>query len=227
MIVHTCTQGTTEWLRLRAGIPTASRFGDIITPKTLKPSASATGYLYDLLAERMLGRPLVRAVTLAMQRGSETEAEARHWYEGRREVDVVQVGFCTNDAGTIGASPDGLVGEDGLVEIKCHPEAAGRVVQALLTGEASSDYTAQAQGQLWILERQWVDLLNYHPELPPALVRVERDEKFIAALVEHVGAFVGRLGVEVEKCRARGWILNSVEDVGILAANPYLAGMRP
>src|ERR1700743_2749888 len=118
MKIHNCLQGSSEWLNLRAGLPTSSEFDRIITPSG-KPSDAFDGYLYDLLAERIMGRPRKQAITLWMERGSATEAEARSFYEFQTDNVVEQVGLITNDEGTIGASPDGMVGEDGLVEIKC------------------------------------------------------------------------------------------------------------
>ena len=124
MIVHDCIQGTTEWLSVRAGIPTASMFDQIITPKTGKLSTSSEGYMLRLLAERILKRPIEQqAFSGWMDRGSAMESDAVAFYEFQRSLDTVKVGFITNDAGTIGASPDRLVGDDGLLEIKCPSEA--------------------------------------------------------------------------------------------------------
>ena len=208
MKIINCLQGTTEWLSARAGIPTASNFAKIVTPKTCKPSTSAEGYMHRLLAERMLGRPLVQeAVTSWMSRGTELEGDAVAYYESLHDVDTVRVGFMLNDAGTIGASPDRLVGDVGLLEVKCHSEE--KHVGFLLHGNADDEHRPQVQGQLWISERRWADLLCFHPELPSVIVRVERDEKFIAALAEHVTAFVAQLAEATRKARAAGWIKDS------------------
>jgi len=206
MRVIDCLQGTTEWLAARAGIPTASCFDKIVTPKTGKPSASAEKYLHRLLAEKIMGRPIVEAaVTSWMSRGTELEAEAVAYYETKRERDTVRVGFLTNDAGTIGASPDRLVGDVGLLEIKCPSEAVH--VGYLLGGTIEQEHVLQTQGQLWIAEdREWLDLCAYHPEMPPCIVRVERNEKIIAMLADHVGAFAEALAEATRKARASGWI---------------------
>ena len=117
MKIHDCKQNTTEWLDLRAGIPTASQFDRIITP-TGKPSASAIPYMHQLLAERLMGRPITGYVSFDMDRGKDLEPEAVSFYEFTQDVETMPVGFITNDEETIGASPDRLIGSDGLLEIK-------------------------------------------------------------------------------------------------------------
>jgi YqaJ-like viral recombinase domain len=202
MIVHDCIQGSTAWLELRSGIPTASEFDRILTPEG-KPSKSAEGYLHQLLAERMLGRPLVGVVTTWMDRGSQTEAEAVAYYELMSELDTVRIGFVTNDDGTIGASPDRLVGADGLLEIKV-PKESNHV--GYLLGSSMAKHRPQVQGQLWITGRQWADVMSYNPEMPHALARIHRDEEYIAKLAAAVGAFALALADATESAYARGWI---------------------
>jgi YqaJ-like viral recombinase domain len=204
MIVHgDLIQGSTEWLRLRAGIPTASCFDCLITPKG-KPSTSAERYLHELLAERILGRPLTGPVTTWMDRGARSEAEAVAYYESLRDLDTTKVGFVTNDAGTIGASPDRLVGDDGLLEIKVPKEHTH--VSYLLGGGIAEKYCPQLQGQLWITGRAWIDSVSYHPEMPPSIVRVSRDEDYIRKLEASVTAFSQALEDLAVAARDRGWI---------------------
>lgn len=203
MIVHNVLQGSPEWLALRAGIPTASGFDSIVTPGG-QPSKSAERYLFGLLAERIMGHPRIEAVSTWMQRGNEMEAEAVSFYELQRDLETVPVGFVTNDAGTVGASPDRLVGEDGLLEIKCPSEAVH--VSYLLKKSVDQAYYPQVMGQLWITERKWADILAFHPELPPALIRVERDEEFIKLLEEAVGKFSLLLEDYAADLTKRGWI---------------------
>lgn len=204
MILHAdIKQGTPAWLAIRAGIPTASAFDRIVT-KSGKPSSQAEKYLHRLLAERMVGHPVIDAISYWQGRGTQMEAEAVAYYEGQRELDTVPVGFVTNDAGTIGASPDRLVGDEGLLEIKVPSEAVH--VSYLLTKHVDAEYFPQVQGQLWISERRWLDILSYHPEMPPALIHVERDEKFIAILSAAVTKFSGELERWAEEARGRGWI---------------------
>jgi hypothetical protein len=196
-------QGSAAWLELRAGIPTASQFHRILTPSG-KPSAQATDYLHGLLAERMMGHPLVEHVSLWMQRGADLEGEAVTFYEFQRETTTERLGFVTNDAGTIGASPDRLVGDDGLLEIKVPKDSTH--VGYLLAEPVDQAYYPQIQGQLWIAERQWLDVLSYHPEMPPALIRVARDEAYIAKLSAAIEAFAASLAQHAQVLRARGWL---------------------
>jgi hypothetical protein len=210
MIVHDeIIQGTTAWLKLRAGIPTASCFDMILTPKG-KPSTSADRYLYELLAERILGRPIVKAVTTWMDRGSQTEAEAVAYYESLRDLDTKKIGFVTNDAGSIGASPDRLVGADGLLEIKVPKESTH--VGYLLNGTVGDTYWPQLQGQLWIAERKWVDIMSYSPDMPEVVIHVERDEAYIEKLAATVTAFSGELERLAAEACERGWIREVVQE---------------
>ena len=186
MIVHDVKQGGADWLRLRAGIPTASAFYKIITP-TGKVSSQADRYRCDLIAERILGRPLEAYVSFAMERGSELEDEAFSAYEFERALDTFEVGFVTDDLGRWGASPDRLVGDDGLLEVKC-PDA-GVHVGYLLMRPADRKYYPQIQGQLWITGRKWVDIMSYHPQMPRAIVRVERDDEYLELLSKAVASF--------------------------------------
>lgn len=203
MKVHDCKQGTPEWSALRAGIPTASSFDNIITP-TGKASTSRTKYMHTLLAERMMGRPIVPFTSSWMDRGQTLEAEACAYYESMRELDTEKVGFVTNDEGTIGASPDRFVGDRGLLELKCPSEHVH--VGYLLTKSVAAAYYPQAQGQLWVTEREWSDVVSYHPDLPHAIIRVERDEKFIATLKDALGSFVEELERLTAIARERRWI---------------------
>ncbi len=203
MIIHTVLQGTDEWLRLRCGIPTASAFDKIVTPKG-KLSTSAESYRNALLAERIMGHSIEERVSMWMDRGRDLEAEAVAYYEGIRELDTVRVGFLTNDEKTIGASPDRFVGDEGLLEIKVPKEHTH--VHYLLSRSVDAAYYPQVQGQLWISGRRWADILSYHPEMPPALIRVARDEEYIATLAEAVTAFSAKLEELAAELKARGWI---------------------
>lgn len=203
MRVHNCIQGTTEWLQARSGIPTASEFDNIVTP-TGKISKSQDPYTYALIAERIMGRPRVEAVSSWMKRGSIMETEAAAFYEFQRDCDPEPVGFITNDEGTIGASPDRLVGDDGLLEIKCPSEHVH--VAYLLSKALDRTYYPQIMGQLWITGRTWVDILSYHPAMPPAIVRAERDEEFIKLLADEVTKFSERLEKLALELKERGLI---------------------
>jgi YqaJ-like viral recombinase domain len=208
MIIHDCIQGSTEWLHLRAGIPTSSCFDQILTPSG-KPSKSAERYLFTLLAERMMGHPVTEFMSHWMDRGSQAEAEAVSFYEFTRDLPTTKIGFITNDIGTIGTSPDRFVNEDGHLEIKV-PNEATHVAYLMQTGSAYEAYKMQIQGQLWITSRQWCDILSYHPEMPPALIRIERDEGCIQVLSVAVEAFSRTLEALYQEVINRGWVKRTV-----------------
>lgn len=183
-------QGSPEWTAARIGIPTASNFSKIITPKTMKPSSASGGYLNKLLAEWILGVSLDETVSGLMERGRELEGEAVKYYELLNDVTTETVGIILRDDRKVGCSPDRFVGQDGGLEVKC--PAPHTHVGYLLNG-VDDEYRCQVQGAMWLTGRQWWDLLSYHPDMPPALCRIERDEVFIAALAEAVDEFVARL----------------------------------
>ena len=204
MIIHDVEQGSREWLALRAGIPTASKFDEILTPRG-EPSKSARRYMLNLLAERCMGKPIVEFVSIPMKRGSVVESEAVTWYEALREVTTTPVGFITNDAGTVGASPDRLVDEDGLLETKC-PFKEYIHMDYLLGGELHEAHRVQVQGQLWVTGRAWCDLVSYHPDLPTAVTRCQRDDIFIAKLAKALEHFCEALEKHTALAREYGWI---------------------
>ncbi len=178
MIVHEVEQGTPEWHRLRV-IPTASQFHRILTPGTLKSSSQAAKYRHELAGAWAIGGPVDAVSTDYMDRGHALEAEAGKWYQFDQDATIERVGFVTTDDGLIGCSPDYLVGEHGILGIKC-PGLTQHI--AWLEGEKPTKYRLQTQGELMITGREWFDFLSYHPSLPPVLVRFERDEDAIEAL---------------------------------------------
>lgn len=203
------TQGTTAWSALRMGIPTASAFASIMTPTLDKngngvKSKTQDKYMMQLLAERCMGHPSDEFVSLYMQRGKEDEVKARNYYRFQRDCAVEQITFVTNDMGTIGCSPDGFVGDPGTVEFKRLTDAK-HMGFLLGYGSAYEEYKVQCNGILWITERQWVDTVSWHPELPWSLVRAERDEVFIAALSVCVKDFSRRLEDKFRELLDRGW----------------------
>ncbi len=202
MKIHDVAQGTTAWSELRSGIPTASCFDEIITP-TGKLSKSQEGYMLTLLAERLMGHPLVEFTSSWMQRGTEMESEADSFYRFQRDVDTQRIGFVTNDDETVGASPDRFVGEDGLLEIKV--PAPHTHVGYLLFRTVDKKYWPQIQGQLWVTGRKWADILSYHPEMAPALIHVERDEAYIAELAKAVTDFSALLETEYANLLEKGY----------------------
>lgn len=193
MIELRVDQGSPEWFAARAGIPTASRFDQLITAKTAKPSASADRYLAELLVERLTGQPYETwDGTLWMARGTEMQAEASALYELRRNVETRAAGLCYRDERRdCACSPDRLVGDDGGVEIKCPSPAVH--VQYLLANACPDEYRAQVQGSMLITGRPWWDFVSYHPDLPPLIVRCEPDPDYQAQLRQILDRFIARL----------------------------------
>jgi hypothetical protein len=198
-ICHDVAQYSEEHDRLRLGIPTSSNFHKIITPQG-KPSKQWREYACVLIAERILHTKLEFYNSPAMERGLIVEAEAADWYEFDRDVSAERVGFITDDMHTMGCSPDRLVGDDGLLEIKAplpHTQ-----VEYWISGEISQRFRPQLQGQLYISQRSWVDILCWHDVLPKLVVRVEPDEKFIAVLDRELQIFNYFTERVMEKIRA-------------------------
>lgn len=179
-------QGSEEWLALRAGKFTASRFSDMMAKlKSGKPAQARENLIWDLVVERMTGRKMDSFQTAWMERGILLEGDARRAYEDENLVLVEEVPIVFHPMlDYVSCSPDGLVGDDGLVEIKCL--TAANHGRALQKGQHARDYFWQVQGQMWITERAWCDVAAYHPDFPErfrlATVRVDRDEKAIAEL---------------------------------------------
>lgn len=189
-------QGSLEWLKLRAGKVTASRVADVIAKTKTGVSASRAKYAGELIAERLTGSPAERYSNAAMAWGTEMEPEARSAYEYNRAAKVEQVAFVLHPTiGDSGASPDGLVGDDGLVEIKC-PETHTHI-ETLLGQAVPSKYVTQMQWQMACTGRAWCDFVSYDPRLPEPMrffcKRVMRDEVTIAELEREVVAFLNEV----------------------------------
>lgn len=174
-------QGTPEWAALRVGIPTASQLSKVITPKTRKPSSQRESFIDELLAERLMKHPAGFDGTGFTDRGIALEAEARAWYELVADQDVERVGFVMHDRLDFGCSPDGLVGESGGVEFKC-PSPKVHAGYLRRPSQLVGAHELQAQGCMLATGRLWWDLVSYHPEMPPVVVRVERDEDLMRTL---------------------------------------------
>ena len=202
MIISEHEQGTEEWLKDRAGIPTASNFSKIVTGAG-KPSTSANTYMHQLLAEHWLGGPIDENDSNHwMERGLELEADAADLYEFMTDNAVSETGFCFKDDQKLaGASPDRFVDDKGLLEIKC-PKAS-TLVGYILKGGLPAKYKQQVQGQMWICEREWCDFFVYHPEMKPLLVHVERDDKFIKQMADMIEVFIEDMLEAREKLKVK------------------------
>lgn len=183
-------QGTSEWHAERLGKVTASRIADVMMKPT---TAGYQNYKAQLVCERLTGQPTEGFTSAAMQHGTETEPQARAFYEMTMGVDVDQVGFIDHpDIAMTGASPDGLVGKDGLVEIKCPqpPKHIGHLSGAAIDRK----YLLQMQWQMDCTGRAWCDFVSFSPAFPVDLQmsdeRVMRDDKLIAEIREAVAGFL-------------------------------------
>ena len=176
MLIINLEQGTQEWHDTRKGVVTGSRFKDVVTPSKGDLSKSSKKYMYELVAERM-GATVEFYSNEYMERGNELENDARTAYEFIKDCEVLEVGFCLDDGKIIGVSPDGLVGTDGGLEIKCPKETTH--ISYLDDGGLPLIYKPQVQGSMWVTGRKWWDFMSYHPQLPPLIVRVHRDEEYI------------------------------------------------
>lgn len=185
MIVHDCEQLSEAWFALRRGVPTASSFDRIITPKTGKLAAAAETYIHELIGERLcLVPPAEKPPSGAMRHGVAYEAEARRWLEVELNADLRTVGFITTDDGRFGCSPDFLT-DDDCGEIKC-PQPATQV-RWLLAGGLPLEHAAQVHGHLVVTGLAYCWFCAYCPGLSPLLIRVAADEfteKLRAVLAE-------------------------------------------
>lgn len=185
MIIHDVEQNTEAWLLLRAGIPTASEFSKIITSKG-DTGKTIEKYARTLAAEKIANGEIDQwQGNYHTDRGHELEDGAVKAYNfNSGEDDVERVGFVTDDDVTVGCSPDGLVGKDGLIEIKClkaetHIET---VLYYKKHGKAPTTYFSQVQGQMMITGRKWCDLFFYYPTLPHFKIRCVPDVDFVKKL---------------------------------------------
>jgi len=199
MTILDCVQGSEEWAAARCGLLTASNFDKIVTASG-EPSKQRQKLLYQLAGERLVGARENAFQNEAMQRGAELEAEARALYEMLTDNTVVEVGLCyKDDLRLCACSPDGLVGEDGGLEIKC-PSLPVHI-EYVLGAKLPTEYVQQVQGNLYVTGRKWWDFESYYPGVRPLIVRVERDEKFIEKLDAAVKAFAAELEATVERIR--------------------------
>ena len=186
-------QGTNEWKECRVGKVTASRVADVVAKTKSGYSASRDNYMAQLVCERLTGKPAESFSNAAMQWGTETEPLARAAYEAKMNVLVDEVGFIDHPSiVNSGASPDGLVGADGLIEIKC-PNTATHI-DTLLSQTVPKKYADQIFWQMACTGRDWCDFVSYDPRLPSDLQlfikRIPRDDKYIQLLEAEVIEFL-------------------------------------
>jgi putative phage-type endonuclease len=193
-------QGSQEWLLARCGKVTASRVADIIAKTKSGYSASRGNYLAELVCERLTGVPTDTYKSAAMEWGTAQEPHARAAYEAVGGVLVQEVGFVPHPSiPDAGASPDGLVGVDGLIEIKC-PYTATHI-ETMLSGKIPDRYNTQMQWQMACTGSEWCDFVSYDPRMPQNmrlfLARTVRDDLAIRAMETEVITFLQELSDKV------------------------------
>ena len=197
-------QRTEEWFKQRLGKVTASAISNVIAKTKTGVSASRENYSTQLTLERLTGEQAEFYTNAAMEWGTVTEPKARQAYEIYREVFVDEVGFITHPMIEMsGASPDGLVGDDGLVEIKC-PESKTQM-ETLLNQKVPTKYMPQMQWQMACTGRKWCDFVSFDPRMPENLrlfvQRVERNDEYIVMLEQEVRDFLLDIDRKVEILR--------------------------
>ena len=206
MIALDVEQGSPVWLQARCGSVTSSRVADVLAKrKDGKEAAARRDLRYELVCEQLTGRISDNYVSKYMKDGIEREPLARAEYELRNGVYVEQVGFvCHPTIKLAGCSPDGLVGGDGLIEIKCpKPETH---LEYLLSGEIPADYLPQIRWQLACTGCEWCDFVSYHPDLPDAcqlfvkrLLRDKENDAIIRGMELEVTHFLAQVAEMVEQ----------------------------
>jgi putative phage-type endonuclease len=196
MQVIECVQGTDEWFEARLGKVTASNFAKVLAKGQGK---TRRAYMYKLAAERLTGFREDSFKNGIMEYGSETEPLARQYYEMANDCKVNEVGFVVRDEDT-GASPDGFIGDDGIIEIKC--PLSSTHIETIISDKMPTTHIPQVQGLLWVTERQWCDFISFDPKVlsrPMFCVRVERDKDYIINLAASVAVFVKELKEMTDK----------------------------
>lgn len=205
LVIHPCDQNTETWARARMGMPTASMFSVIGRQKGRAAdgtSKTRTTYLYKLAGEILTGEPMESYSNADTDRGHLQEPDARNLYAFQQDVEPELVGFIEDTDLRAGASPDALVGSDGLVEIKsCLPHIQ---IDRLIKGALPPEHVPQVQGGLLISGRGWADFVSYSPKLPLLVVRVERDQSYITNLWADIRRFNDELDALVERIRRYG-----------------------
>ena len=227
MIVHDRTpmgnplrQGSAEWMDLHVGRPTVSSLHKILTEAKLGYSASARKFAAELIGERILGKSLNEydeerfgrsfSGNRWTDRGTDMEGEARLWYSFYRDVEVAQVAFISTDDLRFGGSPDGLVGEDGLIEIKCRNAAHH---MRCIAGAEEIASRLQTQGYLWLTGRAWIDVVAYNPDLPKKIVRQYPEPSVQEMIGVQLERFFGELERGERRLRDIGDVIEEDEEV--------------
>lgn len=202
MKIFDCQQGTTEWALLRRGVVTASEVGALVTPLfKARTGEGVETYLAEKLCEKLIGWLPDEVFSYAIEQGKLNETTALPWYNFTHDRDARRVGFCLSDCGRFGCSPDGLVGEDGGLEIKS-PRPPMHM-KTYLRQEVPSEYVPQIHFSMFVTGRPWWDFLSFSRQgLPNVLIRVARDEEIIGKIEAALEPFTARLKMECEKLKS-------------------------
>lgn len=202
MKIHYCEQRSPEWYEVRLGKVTSSNFKNVIANgRGSAPSKTRNNYMIQLIAERITSEKQDYFLNDDMIHGMDTEQQAKDFYEWKEGVEIEEVGFIEHSE-DVGVSPDGLIGTNGMIEIKC-PKTTTQV-QRVLDGIFPSEYKAQVQGQLWVAEREWCDFISFDPRIISSAasyfkIRVYRDEEYIKQLESKTALFVDEMKTMMEK----------------------------
>jgi putative phage-type endonuclease len=199
-------QRSTEWFAIRLGKVTASRVADVIAKTKTGYSTSRNNYMAQLVCERMTGTQAESYNNAAMQWGTDQEPLARAAYETAKDVLVNEVGFIVHPTiKEAGASPDGLVGDVGLIEIKC-PNTATHI-DTVLSDKVPAKYITQMQWQMACTQRKWCDFVSFDPRMPEGLQlfiqRVDFDAEYVKMLEAEITGFLAELETKIEKLNER------------------------
>ena len=185
-----CEQGSPEWFQARLGIPTASEFATVMASgRGGGESKQRRTYMLKLIGERMTGEPTESYTNFHMERGKIMEEEARSAYSFLTDMTPELVGFIRNC--NKGCSPDSLIDNNGLLEIKTKLPHLHLAV--LLDDSMPAEHMAQVQGQIWVAEREWCDFVSYWPKLPIFVKRIYRDDEYIKKLSSEVDRFIDEM----------------------------------
>lgn len=195
-------QNTSGWLQARCGVVTASEFDNVISPEwKARTGQGVESYMLRKVAERAMGYPQQMFTgSGATEQGKLLEERAIPYYEFAYNVEVKRVGLCVTDDGKIGCSPDGLLGDEGGIEVKC-PEHHTHV-KYLLGGAVPKEYLAQVHGSMFVTGRKWWVFMSYSSFFPPLIIRVVRDEEIQAKLRDALIPFVANLDSAHERLNA-------------------------
>lgn len=199
-------QGSKEWLELRLGKVTASRIADVLAKGKSGEALSREDYRYELVVQRLTGDPGESFTNAAMEWGTATEPQARIAYEAFADVFVEQVPFVLHPTiEWFGCSPDGLVQDDGLLEIKC-PNSKTHI-KYLNAGKPPAKYVPQMQCQMAVTGRQWCDFVSFDPRLPEDLqlfvVRLDRDDDYIKSMEAEVVKFLDEVATMYKQLKEK------------------------